>query len=177
MASELTQAMIVNGAVLVAVLESDLGPHRKIGKLRILRPPLAACAIVPLFVARPATHGTGLLVELLATALGFLGGLAALALMSVHRSPRTGGPVSRSGWPYALLWVTVVGARTAFSYGSAHWFPTQLASWCGRHDVSAAAITDGLILMAVAMLLTRTVGLAHRAAALPPAPHPARLPA
>jgi hypothetical protein len=175
MASELTQAMIVNGAVLVAVLESDLGPHRRIGRLRVLRPPLAACVIVPLFVARPATHGTGLLLEVLAAALGFLGGLAALALMEVYRSPRTGGAVSRSGWPYALLWVVVVGARTAFSYGSAHWFPAQLASWCGRHDVSAAAITDGLILMAVAMLLTRTVGLAHRAAKLPPAARPVPL--
>lgn len=172
MPSELTQAMIVNGAVLIAVLESDLGAHRKVGKLRILRPPLAACAIIPLFLARPATHGTGLLIEVLAAALGFLGGLAALALMSVYRSPKTGGPVSRSGWPYALLWIVVVGARSAFSYGSAHWFPTQLASWCGRHEVTAAAITDGLILMAVAMLLTRTIGLAHRAAKLPQASRP-----
>ena len=34
--SPLTDAMIINGAVLVAVLEGDLGPHRKIGKIRIL---------------------------------------------------------------------------------------------------------------------------------------------
>ena len=36
--SPLTEAMIINGLVLVATLESDLGPHRKISKIRILRP-------------------------------------------------------------------------------------------------------------------------------------------
>lgn len=170
MSSELTQAMIVNGAVLVAVLESDLGTHRKIGKLRILRPLLLGAAVVPLFLARPATRGTGLAVELAATAAGLLGGTAAIALMRVYRSPRTGQPVSGTGSPYALLWIAVIGARAAFSYGSVHWFPRQLADWCTRHDVTAAAITDSLILMAVAMLLTRTLVLAHRARRLTGAP-------
>ena len=42
--TELTQAMIVNGTVLVAVLHSDLGSGRKIGPMRILRPLLIAAA-------------------------------------------------------------------------------------------------------------------------------------
>ena len=46
--SPLTEAMIINGAVLVAVLEGDLGPHRTIGKLRILRPLLTVALVVPL---------------------------------------------------------------------------------------------------------------------------------
>ncbi len=167
MFSELVQAEIVNGAVLIATLESDLGAHRKIGPMRLLRPALIAGGIVPLFIGPVATHGTGLAVELAGAAAGLLGGLAAVALTRVYRSPRTGKPVSHATWPYALLWTLVVGARAAFSYGATHWFPAQLAQWCLAHQVTGAAITDGLIFMAVAMILTRTLGLGARAAALP----------
>jgi len=37
MISQLTEAMIVNGVVLATVLASDLGPARKIGRMRLLR--------------------------------------------------------------------------------------------------------------------------------------------
>ena len=167
--SELTQAMIINAVVLVAVLHGDLGRQKKISAFRILRPLLTAAGIIPLFLATPVGHGTGLAVELAGTAAGLLAGLAATALMSVHRSPQTGKPVSRAGAPYAALWTVVIGARAAFSYGADHWFPAQLTSWCIAHQVTAGAITDGLIFMAVAMLLTRTLGLALRAANLPAA--------
>jgi hypothetical protein len=167
MFSELTQAEIVNGAVLIATLHSDLGAHRKIGPMRILRPALVAASVVPLFIDPLVTHGAGLAVELAGVAAGLLGGLAALALTRVYRSPKTGKPVTHATWGYALLWTVVIGARAAFSYGSSHWFPNQLAQWCLGHQVTGAAITDGLIFMAVVMLLTRTAGLAARAAALP----------
>jgi hypothetical protein len=163
MISELTQAMIVNGVVLAAVLEADLGRARKIGRMRILRPVLTAAAIIPLFVQRPVTSGTGLAVELAAAVAGALGGLAAIGLMGVYRSPETGKPVSRATTPYAALWIIVVGARAAFSYGSVHWFNAQLTHWCIAHQVTFAAITDGLIFMALAMVLVRTGGLAFRA--------------
>ncbi len=166
MFSELTQAEIVNGAVLIATLHSDLGTHRKLGPMRLLRPAVVAASIVPLFIEPLVTHGTGLAVELAGTAAGLLGGLLALALTRVYRSPKTGRPVTRATGGYALLWIVVVGARAAFSYGCAHWFPTQLAQWCQSHQVTGAAITNGLIFMAVAMLLTRTAGLAARAATL-----------
>lgn len=167
MFSELVQAELVNVTVLAATLHSDLGVHRKIGPVRLLRPAVIGAAIVPLFIEPVVTHGAGLAVELAGVAAGMLGGLAAVALTRVYRSPRTGKPVSRATWPYALLWTLVVGARAAFSYGAAHWFPAQLAQWCMAHQVTGAAITDGLIFMAVVMLLTRTAGLAARAAALP----------
>ena len=170
MFSALVQAELINGAVLAATLESDLGTHRKIGPMRLLRPALIAGAIVPLFIGPVATHGAGLAVELAGAAAGLLGGLGAVALTRVYRSPRTGKPASRATWPYALLWTLVVGARAVFSYGTTHWFHAQLAAWCLAHQVTADAITDGLIFMAVAMILVRTLGLATRAAALPDAP-------
>jgi len=167
MLSELTQAEIINGVVLAATLHNDLGAHRKIGPFRLVAPVFTAGAIVPLFIDPMVTHGTGLAVELVGVAAGVLGGLQAAALTRVLRSPETGKPVSAAGWLYAMLWIVIIGARAAFSYGSFHWFPDQLTHWCEAHQVTGAAITDGLIFMAVAMLLTRTGGLALRAATLP----------
>jgi hypothetical protein len=168
--SPLTQAMIINGIVLFATLEADLGPHRKIGLIRILRTPIVVAAVIPLFLDRPVTHGNGLLVELAGIAAGLLGGLIVTTLMRVYRSPRTGKPVSAAGLPYALVWILVVAARAMFSIGATHWFPAQLAQWAVAHQVTGAAITDGLIFMAIAMVLVRTGGLAARAARLPSAP-------
>ena len=168
--SPLTDAMIINVAVLLATLEADLGPHRKIGLVRMLRTPLVVAAVIPLFLDRPVTHGNGLLVELAGIAAGLLGGLVVTTLMRVYRSPRTGKPVSAAGLPYALVWTLIVGARAAFSIGATHWFPAQLAQWCATHQVTGAAITDGLVFMAITMVLVRTAGLAARATRLPSTP-------
>jgi len=94
-----------------------------------------------------------------------LSGIA--ALMGVYRSPATGKPVSRAGLPYAIFWTAIIGARAAFSYGSVHWFTAPLVSWGIAHQVSVAALTDGLIFMAIAMILVRTVALGARASRLP----------
>jgi hypothetical protein len=167
--NELTEEMIVNGAVLVAVLYSDTGQARKIGVVRILRPFVIAAAIIPLFMDRPVTRGTGLVLELAGIAAGLLCGFIAITLMDVYRSPETGKPVSRAALPYSILWIVVIAARAAFSYGADHWFSAQLTNWCAAHQVTSAAITDGLIFMAIAMLLVRTITIGVRALRLPAA--------
>jgi hypothetical protein len=167
MPSELTEAMIVNGVVLATVLGTDLGPARKIGPMRLLRPVIAAAVIIPLFVDQPVTHGNGLVVEIAGAAAGVLCGLVAAALMGVYRSPKTGQPVSRAGAAYAIFWTVIIAARAAFSYGAAHWFQSQIVTWAIANQVSEAAITDGLIFMAVVMVLVRTAGLRVRASRLP----------
>ncbi len=167
MLSQLIEAMIVNGVVLVTVLASDLGPARKIGRMRLLRPVIAAAVIIPIFVSRPVGHGYGLAVEIAGIVAGLLGGLGAAALMRVYPSPATGAAVSRAAWPYAIFWTVVIGAGAAFSYGAAHWFTAPLVAWCIAHQVSEAAIVDGLIFMAIVVIVARTGGLAVRAAQLP----------
>jgi hypothetical protein len=162
-------AVIIDAILLAAVLEADLGARRKISRFRILRPLGIAAAIIPLYLKAVTTTGSGLTLEIAAGVGGIALGLLATALMSVYRSPTTGGPVSRTGFAYAALWTIVIGARAAFSYGSEHWFSHSLATWMMQHAVTAAAITDGLIFMAVAMLLTRTIAMAFRAANLGPA--------
>jgi hypothetical protein len=48
-----------------------------------------------------------------------------------------------------------------------HWFPGPMVSWAIANQVSVAAITDGLIFMAIAMVLVRTARIGLRAARLP----------
>jgi len=156
-------ALIIDAVLLAAVLQADLGPHRMIGRLRILRPLLLAAIIVPLYLKAVATTGNGLSLEIAAAAAGIILGLVATSLMSVYRSRDKGSPVSQAGFAYAALWTIVIGARAAFSYGSNHWFSHSLNTWMIQHSITTAAITDALIFMAVAMLLTRTIALAIRA--------------
>ena len=165
--SSLMTAEIVNAVVLTAVLEADLGSHRKITRFRVVRPFFTTAAIVPLFLEEVTTRGAGLAVELAGVAAGVLAGLIALTLMRVYRSSRTGRPASAAGLSYALLWAAIVGARALFSYGSYHWFGAQLGQWMATSGVSGNAITDGLIFMAVAMVLVRAIGLGVRAVHLP----------
>jgi hypothetical protein len=170
--STLVQAEIVNAVVLVLVLARDLGPRRGIGKIRIVIPLLAAALIIPLFIAHVSTHGSGLTLELAGTAAGIAIGLLALWQMRVYRNEETGKPTSAAGWGYALVWTAVIGARAVFSYGASHWFTGPLGRWLITNRIPVAALTDALIFMAVAMLLTRTIGLAWRArSARSPLPH------
>jgi len=158
----LTNALIVNGLVLIAVLEADLGSARKVSRFRLLRPLLLAASIVPLFLEAVATHGTGLALEIGGGVAGVLLGLAVVSLMSIRREPATGRVVTRTGAAYAAVWIAVIAARSCFSIGAVHWFNHPLAAWMASHQVTGAAITDTLIIMAVAMTLTRTLGIAVR---------------
>jgi len=145
--------------------------------LRILRPLLVAAAIIPLFLKAVTTAGAGLYLEIALAAAGLVLGLAVTALMPVYRSPATGRAISRAGAAYAAVWVIVIGARAAFTYGSAHWFGSWLVTWQLQHGVSVAAITDALIFNAVAMILIRTTALAVRARRVTRQPSPRSAPA
>jgi hypothetical protein len=156
---------IVNLAVLASVLGTDLG-RREISKRRLLRPALVAAVIVPMYLKHPATSGAGLYLELALAALGLVLGLAAAALLRTRHDQATGKVYTRGGAGYAALWTAVVGARLTFSYGAQHWFSESLGRWMYQHSITADALTDALVLMAIAMLLGRTGTLAARKATL-----------
>jgi hypothetical protein len=165
----MTSALMVDAIVLFAVLEANLGAHRKVGVVRLLRPFLVVAAVVPLFIKPVVTHGHGLDAELVLAGVGLALGLFAASLLTVFRDQLSSRVVTAAGRAYALLWIVVIAARAAFSYGAEHWFGHALAAWQTRHAVSTAAITDALVFSAVAMILAHTGLLAIRArrAALP----------
>jgi hypothetical protein len=161
--SPLLQAELVNVVVLAAILAFDFGKHRRIWWFRIVEPLTVAGAIVPFFIKAPAWSGNGALAELVGMIAGVIVGVAALRLMRVYRSPATGHLVTAAGFGYVLLWVCVLGARALFSLAASEWFPQQLGTWLYQSHISIDAFTDSMILMAIAPLITRTIGLGLRA--------------
>lgn len=154
-----TSAWVINLVVLAAVLLSDLG-HRKINAFRLVRPVVVTGVIIAFYVKSVATNGDGLAFELGLAALGIVLGVIAAALFQVQRES-DGLAWSRAGAMYALLWVVVIGARLAFEDEA--YTSHALDRWFATNSLSANAITDGLIFMAITMVLTRTAGLRVRA--------------
>jgi hypothetical protein len=157
-----TSVLIPSILVLALVLATDLGT-RTVGKLRLIRPFIAAAVIIPLYVKGMATSGHGLQLELAGLAAGLLTGLIAAACMKVTPGSTPGTAVSRAGFWYAAVWATVTGARLFFDYGSQHLFANQLVHFGITYQITVAALTDALIFFSIAMLLSRTGSLAIRA--------------
>ncbi|MGW0769111.1 hypothetical protein [Streptomyces sp. NPDC002676] len=177
--SAFEQALLVNAAVLTTTLLADLG-LKQVTRKRLTRPLITAAVIVPLFMHTLFTSGIGLTIEMVGLAAGILLGLAVASRLKITRQTSDGALSTIGGWDYAAIWITVSAARTLFSYGASHWFTMSLGRWFVQHGALPtqvdAIVTNGLVLMAVAAVITRTMALRVRSRnALTAAPAPVRV--
>jgi hypothetical protein len=156
-----TSALILSAVILVGVLTSDLG-RRAVTHSRLRRPLLIAGIAGSMYLSAFASKGDGLAVELAGAGIGAVLGLLAGSLMRVEHDGE-GQAFTRAGASYALIWIAVVGSRLLFIYGSENWFSSSLESWMVSHHVTTAALTNGLVLMALGMTVARTLSLIARA--------------
>ncbi len=159
-----TSAVILTVAILVGVFASDLG-RRAITTHRLVRPLMIAAGAGAAYLTAFATSGAGLAIELAGAGTGILLGLVAGGLMSIERDGQTGETFSRAGIGYVAIWTAAAAGRLAFIYGSQHWFSGSLDTWMLAHHVTTDALTDALILVALAMTTTRTLSLVARSQA------------
>jgi hypothetical protein len=164
------KVLLFNLIVLAVLLEADLG-RRKIGWFRVLRPLIASVAAIALFTTSVPTSGHNLALEAAGVGAGVLAGLAAHLFVTVGFDPAkekkggqgtSGRAVSWAGLGYATFWVVIFAARLVFIYGTQHWFSHPLGQFLTAHQLSAAALTDALLFMAIAMALARSALLALR---------------
>ncbi|WP_285117278.1 hypothetical protein [Leifsonia sp. fls2-241-R2A-40a] len=157
---------LLNIGLLAFILISNLGA-RKMSSLRLLLPVLIAAVCGGLFLTDVPTAGNDVQLEAIGISAGIALGVAAGFFMRVE--VRDGVTMLRAGWPYALLWLIVIGGRMLFAYGADHWFPAQIADFSMSARITGApAWAAAFILMALVMVVARVATTALRAWPLRP---------
>ena len=138
--------------------------RRQLTVRRLLVPFLAAGVVAFHYLHTVPTTGGDLDFEVSLSLAGALCGVLAGVLMSVERDEQTGRLMTRGGVAYAALWIIVFGGRLAFAWAASHVWSHQVAQFSLQHAITgSAAWTAAFILMALAMVATRTAVLAARA--------------
>jgi hypothetical protein len=157
----LTEIAIFVGMA-AAVILTQLG-RRQVSVRRFLIP-LAAVAFVGYsYLHTVPTVGGDLDFEILCTIAGAAFGILAASLVKVERDGNTGKVIMEAGIAYASVWILVFGSRLAFAWLATNSLRHQVGQFAIQHAItSSAAWTAALVLMAVAMVLTRTVVVGAR---------------
>lgn len=157
-----TADYITYTALFVFILATQLG--RRTPTLdRLILPILIVGGIGFTYLTNLPSGAVSHLLELAGLGAGILFGLGSIALVKVTKDRRTGRAVTTAGWSYAALWIVALVARLGFAFGSTHWFHSALAQFSIVNHVAPSTFGTAFVLMVLAMITIRTVGVIVRA--------------
>lgn len=144
------------------LIATQVGRHRVTLHRFIL--PVAAVVFVGFqYLKGIPTAGGDLNFELILSLVGVGFGLVAAGCVRIERDPGSGRLMMRAGIAYALVWIVALGGRLAFAWAATHGWGRQVGEFSMQHAITgSAAWTAAFILMALAMVGTRTVVLGTR---------------
>ncbi len=164
-----TTQYALNIGLLAWILVANLGT-RRLGRGRLLMPIAVVVAIGAVFLRDLPSAGNDLGLAAAGTAIGVLLGVT-VALLVRLRPDGQGGVTAHAGIAFASVWIAVIGGRMLFAYGATHWFPAEIGRFSMTHQITGAhAWTAAFVLMALAMVLTRTIVTAVQTARVRPVP-------
>ncbi|WP_158889145.1 DUF1453 domain-containing protein [Amycolatopsis anabasis] len=161
-------ALILSAALLAYVLLTQIGRH-KVSLLRML-PSLGLVGYFAWsFLADLTFTAPNLWTAGIGTALGLAVGGGLLATLAVERDRETGRAYTRAGAPYLLIWLVVLGGRLLFLWALEHvtWFGEDVGRFLMENRIEANAVAAFFVLMAMAMILCRNIGVYVRVARTP----------
>ena len=158
-----TTEIIIFVGLATFIIATQMG-RRRLTLRRLLLPFLAVGIVAYQYLHSIPTVGGDLDFEISLSLAGALCGVLAASLMTVERDEQTGRLVTQAGIAYAALWVIVFGGRLAFAWAASNLWPHQVAQFSVQHTITgSAAWTAAFVLMALSMVLARTVVVALRA--------------
>ncbi|MBI1351759.1 MAG: hypothetical protein GC156_11655 [Actinomycetales bacterium] len=152
---------ILSIALLAWALLRNVGT-REVTLMTFALPTAIVAAAAAFFLFPLPTAGGDLTLIATLGVVGALFGVAASAVTRLHR--REGRLTVTAGAGFAALWIVMIGARIIFAEWASGPGARTVGMFSRDHAITGPdAWTAGLVVMALAMVLTRTLLLAVRA--------------
>ena len=158
-----TIQIIIFAGLAAFIIATQIGRHT-ITPRRFITPILAVVGVSFIYLKGVPTVGGDLPFDLICSLIGIAFGLLAASLVRVERDGQSGRLVTQAGIAYATVWAVVFGGRIAFGWAASNVWQQGVARFSMAHAITGeAAWPAAFVLMAIAMVATRTAVLAVRA--------------
>ncbi|MEV6907546.1 DUF1453 domain-containing protein [Amycolatopsis sp. NPDC051071] len=167
MSDGMRDALILSGILIVIVLATQAGRHR-LGVIKLLAP-LGMVGYVAYLVIGDLTFTTpNLVTAAIGTTIGLAIGVGLMLTMSVERDPANKKLYTRAGLPYVAIWLIVLVLRLTFIWAveNVTSFAKEVGEFLQDNSIDVEAVTAFFVLMAMTMVLVRTLAVAIRGARL-----------